>query len=78
VTIRRPQQSATWVFFAWAAFAVAIGAMMAAVNYMPVPPWSRGFVAVAALMLVQASVVLTKTVRDQAEALSDADQGPGR
>jgi hypothetical protein len=78
MTIRRTQQSATWVFFAWAAFSVAVGAMAAAVIYMPVPPWSRGFVAVAALMLVQASVVLTKTVRDQTEALSDADQGPIR
>jgi hypothetical protein len=71
--IRRPQQSATWVFFAWAAFAVAIGAMTTAVIYMPVPPWSRGFVAVAALMLVQASVVLTKTVRDQTESLTEIE-----
>ena len=71
---QRLHQSPAWVFFAWAAFVVAIAAMTTAVAYMPIPIWSRGFVGVAALMLVQSSVVLTKTLRDQAEEQLETEE----
>jgi hypothetical protein len=60
--------SPAWIFFCWAAFAIAVLVMGIAVAYMPVENWLRGYLGVAALLLVQASFTLSKTLRDQHEA----------
>lgn len=61
-------QSPAWVTFSWAAFIVAIAATAAAVAYMPLDAWLRGYLGITVLLVVQASFTLSKTLRDQHEA----------
>lgn len=56
--------SSAWVAMTWIQFGVAASAMAIGVAYLPIDGWSRGFLAMAALMLVGSSITLSKTVRD--------------
>lgn len=58
--------------FTWICFFVAIGATGAAVLYMPMEAWLRGYLALASPFLVQSSISLSKTLRDQVEDASDS------
>jgi hypothetical protein len=60
--------SAAWVFQTQAAFAVSLASLGLGIAYLPVGPWERAFLALAALFSVSSSISLSKTLRDQHEA----------
>lgn len=59
----------TSAFYAQAgiSFAVALGAVVLGICYLPVGPWVRAFLAVGSLFLVTSSFTLAKCVRDAQE-----------
>ena len=65
---RRDTHTPAWIAFSYLSFCTA--AVMAALGiaYLPLGLWERGYLAMAALFLVHASVSLTKTLRDRHEA----------
>ncbi len=65
---RRDTHTPAWIAFSYISFCTA--AVMAALGiaYLPLGLWERGYLAMAALFLVHASVSLTKTLRDRHEA----------
>ncbi|MCH4091623.1 YiaA/YiaB family inner membrane protein [Acetobacter sp.] len=60
--------SSSWVMFTWISFAVALLSMAIAVIYMPMESWLRAYLGLSGLFLVQSSISLSRTLRDQAEA----------
>lgn len=60
----RPLHSAPWLSFCYAAFLVSAGMMALGILWLPVDFATRGYLAMGALMLVQSTIVLTKTLRD--------------
>jgi hypothetical protein len=62
-----PQQQTTAAYAAQAAisFALALGAMVVGVAYLPVNAWVRAFLAVGLLYVVTATFTLAKVVRDR-------------
>jgi hypothetical protein len=60
--------SAAWVFQTQAAFAVSLASLGLGIAYLPVGPWERAFLALAALFSVSSAISLSKTLRDQHEA----------
>ncbi|MDX2854145.1 MULTISPECIES: YiaA/YiaB family inner membrane protein [Streptomycetaceae] len=64
------QQQNTAAYSAQAAisFAVALGAMVVGIAYLPVGPWVRAFLAVGLLYVVTSAFTLAKVVRDRQEA----------
>ena len=48
-------------------FAVALGAMLYALLYVPVDPWVRAFFAITTLYLTTSAFTLAKVVRDAQE-----------
>ena len=64
-----PQQSHTgaWVTFTYASFAASLGMVALGIVFLPVDLAVRGYMAIGMLMLVQSSIVMTKTTRDQHE-----------
>jgi len=54
-------------------FAVAVGALVIGIAYLPVDPWMRAFLAIGSLFLVTSSFTLAKCVRDAQES-SQFDQ----
>lgn len=61
----------SWVLFTWVSFIIIIIAMTLAVIYMPMDRWVKGYLALSSLFLIQSSISLSKTLRDQAETQSD-------
>ncbi|HSE69333.1 MAG TPA: YiaA/YiaB family inner membrane protein [Nocardioidaceae bacterium] len=49
-------------------FAVAIGAVILGIIYLPVDPWMRAFLGLGSLFLVTSSFTLAKCVRDAQES----------
>ena len=68
-TSNATQSKNTSAFFAQAgiSFAVALGAMMFAILYMPVDPWIRAFLGLGTLFLTSSALTLAKCVRDAQE-----------
>jgi hypothetical protein len=62
-----PQQQTTAAYAAQAAisFALALGAMVVGVAYLPVNGWVRAFLAVGLLYVVTSTFTLAKVVRDR-------------
>lgn len=62
----------TPAFFAQAglSFAVALGAMMFAILYLPVDPWVRAFLGLGTLFLTTSTFTLAKCIRDAQEDAS--------
>lgn len=56
----------TTAFFAQAgiSFAIAFGAMLFAILYLPVDPWVRAFLAMTTLFLTTSAFTLAKCIRD--------------
>lgn len=54
-------------------FAVAVGALVIGIAYLPVDAWMRAFLAIGSLFLVTSSFTLAKCVRDAQES-SQFDQ----
>jgi hypothetical protein len=59
----------TPAFFAQAglSFAIALGAMMFAILYLPVDPWVRSFLGLGTLYLTTSAFTLAKCIRDAQE-----------
>ncbi len=56
----------TPAFFAQAglSFAIALGAMLFGILYLPVDPWTRAFLGLGTLFLTTSSFTLAKCIRD--------------
>jgi len=48
-------------------FAVAVGALVIGIAYLPVDPWIRAFLAIGSLFLLTSTFTLAKCVRDAQE-----------
>jgi hypothetical protein len=48
-------------------FAIALAVVVIGQLYLPVPPWTRAFLALGTIFLVSATFTLAKCVRDQQE-----------
>ena len=60
--------TSAWKTFTMINFAVAAVMMAGGIWFMQASFTAKGFYAMAALMLVSSTVMLTKTIRDEAEA----------
>lgn len=65
---RLHEDSAAWIFFVHAAFAIALSALMIGILVLPEPLWVRGYLAMGLLFAVSATLTLSKTLRDNHEA----------
>ena len=66
-TATTPHTSA-WVSFTYASTFAAAGLVAAGVLFLPVDWWSKGYLGMGIVTLVQSIVTLTKTLRDNHEA----------
>ncbi|MGH9111417.1 MAG: YiaA/YiaB family inner membrane protein [Acidimicrobiales bacterium] len=64
----QPAHSAAWVTQTYISFGVSLSSVAIGIAYLPVEPWMRAFLAVAALYSITSAISLSKTVRDQHEA----------
>lgn len=62
-----PQTTSAWKTFTFLNFTVAAVMMTGGIWFMEASITAKGFYAMAALMLVSSTVMLTKTIRDEAE-----------
>ncbi|WP_296714909.1 YiaA/YiaB family inner membrane protein [Rhodoblastus sp.] len=65
--IPQPHSNA-WVTFSYASFAAAALMVSAGIFFLPVDLWTKSYIGMGVVMLVQSCVTLTKTVRDMHEA----------
>jgi hypothetical protein len=63
----QPHTSA-WVSFSYASFLAAGTMVGAGLLFLPLDWWAKGYLAMGVVMLVQSTVTLTKTLRDNHEA----------
>lgn len=63
-----PNHSAAWVFQTQVAFAVSLLSLGIGIFYLPVGPWERAFLGLAALFAISSAISMTKTLRDQHES----------
>lgn len=63
----QPHTSA-WVSFSYASFLAAGTMVGTGLLFLPLDWWAKGYLAMGVVMLVQATVTLTKTLRDNHEA----------
>jgi hypothetical protein len=59
--------SAAWVAFTYASFAGSVIMVALAIIFLPLDIWIKGYFAIGMAMLVQSSITVTKTLRDQHE-----------
>ncbi len=57
-----------WVAFTQASFAAAVGLLAVGIVFAPLDIWIKAYFAMAAVMLVQSCITLTKTLRDVHES----------
>jgi hypothetical protein len=62
------QHSAAWVTFTYVSFLAAITMVIAGILYLPVDLWVKAYFAMGVVLLVQACITLTKTIRDDYES----------
>jgi hypothetical protein len=60
--------SGAWVAFTYASFAGSALLVAVGVYYLPVDLWIKGYLSMGIIMLTQACVTMTKTVRDMHES----------
>ena len=72
---RRAAHTPAWVAFTVLSFLLAIGMTALGIILLPLGLWERGFMAMATVFLVHASISLAKTLRDRHEAGHEAGQG---
>lgn len=60
--------SSSWTFFTYIQFAVASSMMAGGIYFLEASFAAKGFYAMAAIMLVSATVTITKSLRDAEEA----------
>lgn len=60
--------SSAWVSFTYVSFAAAAFMVGLGIFFLQLDWWSKGYLAMGVIMLVQSCITLTKTIRDQHEA----------
>ena len=63
MTTQSPHSPA-WVTFTYVSFFAALAMFAGGVLFLPLDIWIKGYFAMAMVLVVQASIVLTKTLRD--------------
>lgn len=62
------KHSSAWVSFSYISFGFAAFMLLMGLYLMPIDLWGKGYLAMGILMLVQTTVNVTKTLRDNQEA----------
>lgn len=62
------KHSSAWVSFSYLSFGAAATMLALGLYLMPLDLWGKGYLVMGILMLVQTTVNVTKTVRDNQEA----------
>ena len=62
------QHSAAWVTFTYVSFVGSVVMVIGGILFLPVEIWVKGYFAMGVLLLVQACITVTKTIRDQHES----------
>ncbi|AQS64253.1 hypothetical protein AGRHK599_LOCUS3975 [Rhizobium rhizogenes] len=62
------KHSASWVSFSYISFGAAAFMLALGLWMMPLDLWGKGYLAMGILMLVQTTVNITKTLRDNSES----------
>lgn len=68
VTQNAMPHSTTWVSFTYVSFGAAAFMVGMGIFFLPLDWWSRAYMAMGVIALVQSCVTMTKTIRDQHEA----------
>jgi len=56
-----------WIFFQYVSFAVAVLMMLGGIALIDANVWVRAYIAMAAVLLINSSITLSKTIRDNHE-----------
>lgn len=59
--------SASWLFFTKASFVISLLATALGITFMPTDLTTKGYLALCGLFLVNSTITLSKTMRDQHE-----------
>lgn len=62
------KHSPSWVSFSYVSFGAAAVMLAVGLYMMPLDLWGKGYLVMGILMLVQTTVNITKTLRDNVEA----------
>ncbi|MDL2409465.1 YiaA/YiaB family inner membrane protein [Rhizobium calliandrae] len=62
------KHSQAWVSFSYISLGAAAFMLFVGLYMMPIDLWGKGYLAMGILMLVQTTVNVTKTIRDNTEA----------
>lgn len=65
---RFQEHSKAWVTFSYASFLGACAFVAGGIFLMPVEMWIRGYLLIGMVLIVQSSINMTKTVRDNHES----------
>jgi len=65
--VQTSPHSPGWVAFTYASFAGSVIMVALAIVFLPLDIWIKGYFAIGMAMLVQSSITVTKTLRDQHE-----------
>jgi hypothetical protein len=60
--------SSAWVAFSYIGFAVAVAMTAAGLYFVPMEPMAKAYFGMASVLLIQACITLTKTLRDDHES----------
>ena len=58
------QHSTPWVTFTYVSFIGSLAMVIGGIAFLPVEMWVKGYFAMGVLLLVQACITVTKTIRD--------------
>ncbi|MBO9101571.1 MULTISPECIES: YiaA/YiaB family inner membrane protein [Rhizobium] len=62
------KHSSSWISFSYVSFASAAIMLAVGLYMMPLDLWGKGYLTMGIVMLVQTTVNITKTLRDNSEA----------
>lgn len=62
------RHTSTWVSFSYLTFALSFIMLAGGIFFLPLDAWAKGYLAMGLVMLVQTTVNVTKTLRDNSES----------
>jgi hypothetical protein len=62
------QHSAAWVTFTYVSFLGSVVMVVTGILFLPVDMWVKAYFAMGVVLLVQACITVTKTIRDDYES----------
>ena len=62
------QPSAAWISFSYANMIAALSLTVGGLVFLPLDIWVKGYMLMGITMLVSATIILTKTLRDREES----------